>query len=80
MGRHACRPDRRPRPTATFPHSIQAGDLAALLVAATDGLKDLGGLIDAPSGRQRIRSTDGSAHDARRRVALVGDQRCQRPI
>jgi len=32
-----------------LPHSIQAGDLAALLVAATDGLKDLGGLIDAPS-------------------------------
>src|SRR5258708_14779727 len=26
-----------------LPHSIQAGDLAALLVAATDGLKDLGG-------------------------------------
>jgi AcrR family transcriptional regulator len=32
-----------------LPGTIEAGDLAALLVAATDGLKDLGELIDAPS-------------------------------
>jgi AcrR family transcriptional regulator len=33
--------------------TVDAGDLAALLVAATDGLKDLGGLIDAPSRARR---------------------------
>jgi len=33
--------------------TVEAGDLAALLVAATDGLKDLGGLIDAPSRARR---------------------------
>jgi TetR/AcrR family transcriptional repressor of nem operon len=36
-----------------LPRTVQAGDLAALLVAATDGLKDLGGLIDAPSRARR---------------------------
>jgi AcrR family transcriptional regulator len=36
-----------------LPRTIDAGDLAALLVAATDGLKDLGGLIDAPSRARR---------------------------
>ncbi len=36
-----------------LPHTIDAGDLAAVLVAATDGLKDLGGLIDAPSRARR---------------------------
>ena len=33
--------------------TVDAGDLAAVLVAATDGLKDLGGLIDAPSRARR---------------------------
>jgi AcrR family transcriptional regulator len=32
-----------------LPRDVDANDLAAVLVAATDGLKDLGGLIDAPS-------------------------------
>jgi AcrR family transcriptional regulator len=32
-----------------LPRDIDANDLAAVLVAATDGLKDLGSLIDAPS-------------------------------
>ena len=36
-----------------LPRAIDAADLAALLVAATDGLKDLGGLIDAPSRARR---------------------------
>jgi hypothetical protein len=36
-----------------LPGTIDAGDLAAVLVAATDGLKDLGGLIDAPSRARR---------------------------
>jgi AcrR family transcriptional regulator len=36
-----------------LPRTIDAGDLAAVLVAATDGLKDLGGLIDAPSRARR---------------------------
>lgn len=36
-----------------LPRTVEAGDLAALLVAATDGLKDLGGLIDAPSRARR---------------------------
>ena len=36
-----------------IPRAIDAADLAALLVAATDGLKDLGGLIDAPSRARR---------------------------
>ncbi len=36
-----------------LPRSIDANDLAALLVAATDGLKDLGGLIDPPSRGRR---------------------------
>jgi AcrR family transcriptional regulator len=36
-----------------LPRTIAAGDLAALLVAATDGLKDLGGLLDAPSRAAR---------------------------
>ena len=36
-----------------LPRAVEAGDLAALLVAATDGLKDLGGLIDAPSRARR---------------------------
>jgi AcrR family transcriptional regulator len=36
-----------------LPRTIEAGDLAAVLVAATDGLKDLGGLIDAPSRARR---------------------------
>jgi AcrR family transcriptional regulator len=33
--------------------TVDASDLAAVLVAATDGLKDLGGLIDAPSRARR---------------------------
>jgi AcrR family transcriptional regulator len=36
-----------------LPRDIDANDLAAILVAATDGLKDLGGLIDAPSRERR---------------------------
>jgi AcrR family transcriptional regulator len=32
-----------------LPRDIDANDLAAVLVAATDGLKDLGALIDTPS-------------------------------
>jgi AcrR family transcriptional regulator len=36
-----------------LPATIDADDLAAVLVAATDGLKDLGGLIDAPSRARR---------------------------
>lgn len=36
-----------------LPRTVDAGDLAALLVAATDGLKDLGALIDAPSRERR---------------------------
>jgi AcrR family transcriptional regulator len=36
-----------------LPRTIDARDLAAVLVAATDGLKDLGGLIDAPSRKRR---------------------------
>jgi hypothetical protein len=32
-----------------LPRDVDANDLAAVLVAATDGLKDLGSLIDAPS-------------------------------
>ena len=41
------------RADGDLPRTIDAGDLAALLVAATDGLKDLGGLIDAPSRARR---------------------------
>lgn len=36
-----------------LPGTVNANDLAAVLVAATDGLKDLGGLIDAPSRASR---------------------------
>jgi TetR/AcrR family transcriptional repressor of nem operon len=36
-----------------LPATIDANDLAALLVAATDGLKDLGSLIDAPTRARR---------------------------
>jgi AcrR family transcriptional regulator len=36
-----------------LPATIEANDLAALLVAATDGLKDLGTLIDAPTRARR---------------------------
>jgi len=36
-----------------LPSTIAAHDLAALLVAATDGLKDLGGLIDTPTRARR---------------------------
>lgn len=36
-----------------LPGTIAALDLAALLVAATDGLKDLGGLIDTPAKARR---------------------------
>jgi AcrR family transcriptional regulator len=36
-----------------LPATIDANDLAALLVAATDGLKDLGTLIDAPTRARR---------------------------
>jgi AcrR family transcriptional regulator len=36
-----------------LPPTVDAGDLAAVLVAATDGLKDLGGLVDAPSRARR---------------------------
>lgn len=36
-----------------LPDTIEANDLAALLVAATDGLKDLGSLIDAPTRARR---------------------------
>jgi AcrR family transcriptional regulator len=36
-----------------LPGTIEANDLAALLVAATDGLKDLGSLIDTPTRARR---------------------------
>jgi AcrR family transcriptional regulator len=36
-----------------LPRSIEAADLAVLLVAATDGLKDLGALIDSPNQEAR---------------------------
>ncbi|MBV9638297.1 MAG: TetR family transcriptional regulator C-terminal domain-containing protein [Mycobacteriaceae bacterium] len=36
-----------------LPPTLDARDLAAVLVAATDGLKDLGGLIDTPSRARR---------------------------
>ena len=36
-----------------LPYAIDANDLAAVLVGATDGLKDLGELIDAPSRANR---------------------------
>jgi AcrR family transcriptional regulator len=36
-----------------LPETVDAGDLAAVLVAATDGLKDLGALIDRPSRARR---------------------------
>ena len=36
-----------------LPRGVNANDLAAVLVAATDGLKDLGGVIDAPSRASR---------------------------
>ena len=36
-----------------LPRGVDARDLAAVLVATTDGLKDLGGLIDAPSRARR---------------------------
>jgi AcrR family transcriptional regulator len=36
-----------------LPRDVDAHDLAAVLVAATDGLKDLGGLIDPPSRANR---------------------------
>jgi AcrR family transcriptional regulator len=59
-----------------LPGNIEAGDLAALLVAATDGLKDLGGLIDAPSraGRAFGRRMDAlvTLVDALRAVTTGG--------
>jgi hypothetical protein len=39
----------RAQTVGDLPDTIEAGDFPALLVAATDGLKDLGDLIDAPS-------------------------------
>jgi TetR/AcrR family transcriptional repressor of nem operon len=36
-----------------LPRGVDADDLAAVLVAATDGLKDLGAVIDAPSRASR---------------------------
>jgi AcrR family transcriptional regulator len=36
-----------------LPRTVDAKDLAVLLVAATDGLKDLGDLIDAPTRARR---------------------------
>lgn len=36
-----------------LPHGVNADDLAAVLVAAVDGLKDLGGMIDAPTRASR---------------------------
>jgi len=36
-----------------LPEAIDADDFAAVLVAATDGLKDLGALIDSPSRARR---------------------------
>jgi hypothetical protein len=36
-----------------LPESVDADDLAALLVATSDGLKDLGALIDSPSRARR---------------------------
>ena len=36
-----------------FPPDVDASDLAAVLVAATDGLKEFGGLLDAPSRANR---------------------------
>ena len=36
-----------------LPETVDADDLAAVLVATTDGLKDLGGLIDSPSRARR---------------------------
>ena len=36
-----------------LPRDVDANDLAAVLVAATDGLKDLGSLIDTPSRARR---------------------------
>ncbi|HZA11846.1 helix-turn-helix domain-containing protein [Mycobacterium sp.] len=44
---------RQAQADGDIPRAIDAADLAALLVAATDGLKDLGGLIDAPSRARR---------------------------
>jgi TetR/AcrR family transcriptional repressor of nem operon len=36
-----------------LPRGVNADDLAAVLIAVTDGLKDLGGVIDAPSRASR---------------------------
>jgi AcrR family transcriptional regulator len=44
---------RQAQADGDLPSTIDANDLAALLVAATDGLKDLGGLIDTPSRARR---------------------------
>jgi hypothetical protein len=36
-----------------LPNTVDADDLAAVLVATTDGLKDLSALIDSPSRARR---------------------------
>jgi AcrR family transcriptional regulator len=43
---------RQAQAEGDLPETVDADDLAAVLVATTDGLKDLGGLIDSP-GRAR---------------------------
>ena len=44
---------RQAQADGDLPRGVNADDLAAVLVAVTDGLKDLGGVIDAPSRASR---------------------------
>jgi TetR/AcrR family transcriptional repressor of nem operon len=44
---------RQAQAEGDLPETIDANDLAAVLVATTDGLKDLGALLDSPSRARR---------------------------
>ena len=44
---------RQAQAEGDLPDTVDADDLAAVLVAATDGLKDLGALIDSPTRARR---------------------------
>ena len=44
---------RQAQADGDLPETIDADDLAAALVATTDGMKDLGALIDSPSRARR---------------------------
>ena len=44
---------RQAQAEGDLPETVDADDLAAVLVATTDGLKDLGALIDSPTRARR---------------------------